>query len=385
MPPRCSGHRAARLADRRDTCFGGRGYRHPVVDEKHHLVPEFYLRGFADGERVILSDRALRRSFPTSVNRALKAGRYYELTQNPTIDLRSTDPEERDQYLKSLDVMNQMPELAARIIERDGDIVRVLPGAIEAVLSHFEGQAEGALLRLRKSFPELSPDDRFWVANFIAVQFVRGDALRAHINETMKLLYAERVKRSPQMRRDWPKKTGVPVDEISTAIDGLTFGGDPVFALMFDVFQHTAPIVFSKRWRLLEFEPGSVLTSDEPVGLWARRGRDLTNHPLGFATADAVYFPLDSSSVLQLLSPKSTVPETRQEGALAKLKHSNNTVGSAARRWIVSRPDSTALEGLQVRRLPRVHLETVGARVAEDGTYRELIRFSTRPPSEGHS
>lgn len=360
-------------------------YRGEGVDEKHHLVPEFYLRGFADGERVMLTDRALRRSFPTSVNRALKAGRYYELTQSPTVDLRKLDPGERAAYLEALNVMNQMPEFTAQIIERNGDIVRVLPGAVETVLSFFEGKAEGALRRLRESFPHISGDDRLWVATFIGVQFVRGEALRAHVDEAMKLMFAQQMQRSPQMQRDWRRRTGRTLDDVSTAMEGIHFGGDRVFALMFEVFEHTVPIVLAKTWRLLEFEPGSVLTSDEPVGLWARPGRDLTAEPLGMTTADAVYFPVDSSSVLQLLNPESCMPELRRTGAAAKVRHSNQTVASAARRWVVSRPGSTALAGLQVRRLPTVHMDTVASRMAEDGTYRELIRVSARPPREPRS
>ena len=53
------------------------------MDEKHHLVPEFYLRGFADGEQIALTDHDLRGQFVTSVKRALKAEGFYNLTQEP--------------------------------------------------------------------------------------------------------------------------------------------------------------------------------------------------------------------------------------------------------------------------------------------------------------
>ena len=140
------------------------------MEEKHHLVPEFYLRGFAANEQIALADRDLRRRFVTSVNRALKVGSFYEITQNPTIDLSTMEPSERDQYLEDLEVMSQMPGLSAQIVERTGDLVRLLPGAVEGVLSYFEARAEGALQKLRASFPDISNDDRFWVANFISLQ-----------------------------------------------------------------------------------------------------------------------------------------------------------------------------------------------------------------------
>jgi hypothetical protein len=65
-------------------------------------------------------------------------------------------------------------------------------------------------------------------------------------------------------------------------------------------------------------------------------------------------------------------------GGKAKLRHSNESVASAARRWIVYQPGSSAPEGLQIRRLPRVSLDKVGSRIASDGTYRELMRFNSQ-------
>lgn len=348
------------------------------MDEKHHLVPEFYLRGFADRERIMLTDRGLRRSFPTSINRALKAGRYYEVTQSPTIDLRKQGPKEREAYAETLSVMNRMPELTAQIIERSGDILRILPGAVEALLSFIEGKAEGALRGLRESFPHISGDDRVWVGTFIALQFVRGEALRARADETMKLLSALRTQPSPHTQRERRRRrTGKRPGDISTTMK--LFEGDQVLALMFEVFKKAVPVVLAKTWRLLEFEPGSLLTSDEPVGLWGRPGRDLVAYPLGLATADAVYFPVDSSCVLQLLASGSRVPEIRRSGEAAKVRHSNETVASAARRWIVSHPGSTALCGLQIRRLMTVQMEAVAGQMAQDGSYRELTRLSAGP------
>jgi hypothetical protein len=184
----------------------------------------------------------------------------------------------------------------------------------------------------------------------------------------MKLAFLETSKGSPQMRRDWQRQTGRPVEEAEAELAGITIGGDPIFAFMFDVFKETVPYFRTMRWRVLEFDPGSVLTSDEPLGLRGRPGRDLETSPLGTATADAVYFPLDSGRVLQILSPDSSAVEERRPGSQAKLRHSNTTVASAARRWIVFQPGSSALDGLRVQRLPRLHLEKVGARFAEDGT-----------------
>jgi Protein of unknown function (DUF4238) len=153
------------------------------VDEKQHLVPEFYLRGFADGEQIALTERDLRRQFVTSVKRALKAGGFYNLTQEPIQKLSKMEPVQREQYLADLAVMEQMPGLSSKIIERNGDVVKILPGAIEALLSFLEGRGEGALVRVRESFPDISGDDRMWAAHFIALQFSRSgtpDSCKRH-------------------------------------------------------------------------------------------------------------------------------------------------------------------------------------------------------------
>ncbi|HUJ67215.1 MAG TPA: hypothetical protein VLX59_16840, partial [Acidimicrobiales bacterium] len=99
------------------------------------------------------------------------------------------------------------------------------------------------------------------------------------------------------------------VEEAEAEIAGVNIDGDPIFAFMFDVFKETVPFFLAMRWRVLEFEPGWVLTSDEPLGLWGRPSRDLETSPLGIATADAIYFPLDRGRVLQLLSPDSSAVE----------------------------------------------------------------------------
>jgi hypothetical protein len=122
------------------------------------------LPGFAIEEQLALTDRELRKTFVTSVNRALKVGGVYEITQSPTLDLGAMEHGERKRYVQNLDVMSRMPGLSGRVVERTGEVVRVLPGAVEGVLSFFETKAEGALQNLRTSFPDLSDDDRFWIA-----------------------------------------------------------------------------------------------------------------------------------------------------------------------------------------------------------------------------
>jgi len=140
-------------------------------------------------------------------------------------------------------------------------------------------------------------------------------------------------------------------------------------------FEEIAPRLFARHWRLLEFLPTEVITSDEPIALWSRPGRDKTRNPLGIATADAIYFPLDHSRVLQLLGSTIEGPESRLSGSPAKLRHSNCAIASAARRWIVSHPDSASLKDVVISRHPGVRRESVAWRIADDGTYRELIRY----------
>ena len=76
----------------------------------------------------------------------------------------------------------------------------------------------------------------------------------------MKLAIIEMLGDSPRLQKDWRRRTGKSVEEASAALEGVTIGGDPLFAVMFDVMKEMAPLVFAMRWRVLEFEQGSVLT-----------------------------------------------------------------------------------------------------------------------------
>jgi hypothetical protein len=106
---------------------------------RHHLVPQSYLRRFADERHQVraVSRNDLGRSFVTSILNA---------------------PVERDFYA----------------LETDEGWSQEL----EKQLGHFEGLAADAVSRILEGWFPPSADDRELVAAFVALQFLRGSDMR---------------------------------------------------------------------------------------------------------------------------------------------------------------------------------------------------------------
>lgn len=325
----------------------------------------------------MLVDRDLRFSLPTSTERALKVGGYYDLTQSPQLDLADVSTDDRVAFERAWSILSSQPQFRDQVISRTGDSLALRRGGVEAFISFIEAQARDSLDRLRANFPDIPTEDRFNLANFIALQSVRGDHFRVTINEIARLALGHITESDPRMRAKWRATFGG--RDVFEALEGLTFGGDRLLSEMLEIaFRIIAPEVFTRRWRLLEFPPHSVLTSDEPVGLWARPGRDPDTEPLGIATADCVFFPIDDSRVLQLLRPDVNLQEARVVGSTTKLRQSNQVIAASARRWIVHHPESLAIEMVSPSPHPRAVRQVISA-AHPDGSQTELVRFTRRP------
>jgi hypothetical protein len=349
------------------------------MEQTHHTFPRFLLERFASADRVILHDRALRIAIPTSVTRAARVGGYYTINEEASIDASALAEPLKD--------LASAPHLRDSIIElRDGRAI-LKPGAIEAFLSYMEGRAADPIERLTVDGPppieSSSAQDRFEIASLVALQVVRGESFREHLDEIMRAFAREQILRAPdltetrwrqQERRSGNPPVANPVQHLLDHLEGLRLAKINKLGEMLPMaFEQLAPRLFGATWQVFRYEQPDVVGSDEGVGLWARPGRDLRREPLAIGTADAVYFPLGARHILQMT--RSSLNEGIVDGSPTKLSHSNNAVASAAHRWIFTHPDNAAIRDITIRPRPRMRREEFPLPSLEAGERRRLVRF----------
>lgn len=357
------------------------------MEQKQHVVPQVLLERFSNDGRLVLVDRDDRFRIPTSVERALKIGGYYDIEEDVVVDLK--------EFAEPLRDLETDPGLRDQIIEIDGGSGRLRRGAVEAFLGLIEQRAAGALRNVDTELGLVSQDasDRFWLSGLMALQHVRGEAFRSQMDQLMRASIRHFVESDPT---SWVEKwnadrrrRGLPpqppdavISTLLSSLEEMRLGGSRLIGEAIRLaFDEIAPRLFAGVWRLLRYKTHDVVTSDAGVGLWARPGRDLYREPLAIGSADCIFFPVSSMAILQILPPGSAVPEGEIQGSPAKLRQSNSTVASAAHRWIVAHPDCGSLDELSVGDRTAVGVEVVTRR--NRGTeVREIIRFFTQQAGE---
>lgn len=335
---------------------------------RHHLVPQMYLKNFADAKsRVALVDRddPTRRIVTTVRNACAEVGFY-------RIDPESIDASAAD------------------------DVV-IHPELIEQQLSRFETAARPGLFQLvrTRSKDALTRDDWYHLVNFIALQSVRGrrwrDDFDSVATHATRMHLAESV--SDEKIRDWLKDAGerygkAEVREFRRRM--LGDGGPRVIAprtvhvfegikLAFDII---APRLADRMdWQVIEASSATVLTGDEPVCWWAPG-----DSPVGYVNARAIWMPLSKDLILELIDadtdraglglPDLQTPSGRDEMVALV----NREVAGQAERWIVHHPETDPVEGLDIPGRTRWGSELVDVR--RDGTTVTELTVHRRLPVE---
>lgn len=312
-----------------------------MAARRHHTVPQFYLRNFADpADQVVLVDRDDHtRSHRTAVLKAVSETGFYRIE---TDDL-------------------------AREVDRAGHD----PEGIESALAALEAEMAPAVRAVVDgSLTGLSDQQWYRLIQFVAVQSVRGHRWRQHFvalaTQTIRVellgsvddvqirerlvsqgkphgpadiaafreqLFTERFPRvvPPQallVQESLKMALGNPVDDADLGLG--RYLADKTLSLI------TPPSV-------------PVLTSDEPVCWWSPGG-DL----VGFASAQLVWVPLSRDRILQFADPHLDhdvcgLPDLRTpEGHDAMAAKVNRLVAAQAERWIIQHPDDFPLEVLDL-------------------------------------
>lgn len=287
---------------------------------RHHVVPQFVLRRFADENgRVRAVPRQGGDAKVMTVRRAAAETDFYEL--------------ELEEHYQPL-----FP-----------------PQHFEQLLSAIEGAADVAIRKLIGD-GALEAEDEYHLGRFLAFQLVRGWSFRSDISELATLRarhhLAGTVER--QLVRAYLETTRDSVDddevdrfilEILTSEWKLVPDRSHAVQLLGMAAISLIPLVATMGYRVQRFD-APLLTSDEPAALWAEPGRDLDVEPLGVATADAILFPLDRQHLLVLCHRDRIAHQPRGLTATEV----NFAVAAGAFRWILQHPSDPPLD---VESLPR--------------------------------
>lgn len=292
-----------------------------AVAKRHHTVPQFYLRGFADGGRIATVLLPGERRFVQSVRKAASENNFYALDGH-----------------------------------QDG------PDVFEKLLSSVEGEAARVLESVMRGAWPLRPEDRITLASFLALQAVRGPEQRRNMEYVaaqmtrLEIGYGGRVG-----VKGWFKRNrGVSVtDEQAEALwqQATRPGGPPISMApaahvqqIVDFSQHLLPYFLGRPWILVRFEKRTLITCDVPIGL-VPRPEDAPESGVGFMTAWGMTFPL-SRKVGLLMSDPMIIADVvsmadvsagkfdhAQRGTTQLQKFFNEMTVRSASEWLYHHPD----------------------------------------------
>jgi Protein of unknown function (DUF4238) len=267
--------------------MGGEARATSAEPRRHHLVPQFYLRSFADEKgRVRGVERATGNEFTTGTTNVLVERDYYTVS--------SVDAEDDH-------------------------------GLIEGLYAQVEGLVAPIFEQLRSGEFPLGGEERSEFASFMASQITRG----RHHRESMQNLTDVRGRQMLRMaasqppsywaerRAEWeadpvgPEPPEPLTDEQRRMlIEGTAFDVKPsrehVIEMSFVAFDEMTFMFMVMTWQLVVFDEPCLFTSEHPVTYW--RGPSSANayafYGIGPATSDEVRMPISPTRALVLTPPE---------------------------------------------------------------------------------
>jgi hypothetical protein len=325
---------------------------------RDHIVPQMLLRRFADErQRLLATPRAGGDRIPMTVTRACREAGFYDVDIDPAFS--------------HLARSNQ----------------------IEMSLADFEGRASRLIDRFAEDELELTDQDRFDLMLFVAFQAVRGWSFRDEISELATLMAKEelRPRLTTERLRAQLMKDGRAFDDAAVGawreellssewkvVPSQSAAAQQMGLLALNVIH--PDLYFRRRVRLLRFEEPALLVSDEPVALWVRPDRELDVRPLGIASADAIYMPVDRRhAIALLLSGDEVVVDAKPKRA----EIINRLVATGAHRWIFQHPDDAPIVVGNLLERPKWGVETLGVVVADEEirVQKRVVRHRGRRPA----
>jgi len=282
---------------------------------RHHIVPQFLLRQFADEDgNVTVYDQELEKEWTTSTRKIAV---------------------ERDFY--TVDTHDGPSDIA------------------EDALAKLEGEACSALGRLLSGVFPPTREDREMISAFLAVQLTRGRHLRSVVNTaasqmmTMTArLYAEHPKGLKKLMIESginTNPTDADVEEMAAEFHEMDVNvGMPnnfFVRSMFEPLPDFIPFFANRHWMLVE--GSDFVITDEPINLISHRPHSFFG--AGLMTADEIVVVLSPTRALALLHPpeltgKNPGPERQVKLPTDQLANWRRGLWSGAHRFVFRRPST---------------------------------------------
>jgi hypothetical protein len=282
---------------------------------RHHQVPQFYLRGFADArERVkVVRFGEKARTFVAAVKNVAVEADFYKA------DWLDTDQE---------------------------DLAEKLIGDVE--------QAAAEPLRMLARQEGLTNEQRYAVASWVVLQYVRGRGKRMDSVGLQKVLL--RADLALRGKRHLESQFGLEEADAEAMWERVVVRGDlsdPPTArrqhlqTMFRTVAEVAGAYAQAQWYVITFKRRRLFTSDQPICLWSEPSDD---PGIGLLTADTVAVALDRNTGLIMMPGRPTnrleaLPPTTQYHQLF-----TTTTWLSAEEFVILHPDDELPESLPEQR-----------------------------------
>jgi len=310
------------------------------MSPRHHTVPRFYLRGFANAaDQVTLVARDdPTQSFRRAVRMAASEVGFYRIE---TGDLAWEE-----------DKLGYDPE------------------NVEAALSQLEGAIAPVVRTLTEGRSD-DFDDEHWyrIVQFTALQTVRGHRWRNDLTALATLSVRTQILANLDDERaaQWLDDQGEPngPEEVAAVRTMMAEEWFPrIVAPQAVMVQESlkmalgnpdtddrglAQYLIGKKPELILPRETAVLTSDEPICWWSPG-----DAPIGYATAQVVWVPLSPKLILQFREPAFDLSQHGLPDYRIRSNHDplavevNRRVASQAERWIIHHPDQNPLAALEL-------------------------------------
>lgn len=283
----------------------------------HHLVPNSYLKRWAVGDRIRVTETTSRKTWCPDPAKAATETHFYRMQHE------QLDP------------------------------ATVPPLFFETLLSRIEGMAVRGIDHLEAHGTiDLSPDDAVWLSIYIAFQITRGRTFRVGQQElllnTLRLLHPA----TEQGARHLIESTGgtatpALVAETLESLEALHSGKiwvAPATAEMISMSGQMAmqlsPHLLARDWVVYWTDLSSFITCDEPVVIL--NGPEVSRREKGgFGTADVVLFPLSPSALLAMFHPHHDLDPLAlwPELDAVEVDEVNIEIAANSYRWMFERSD----------------------------------------------